>query len=53
MLYSWIVGNFFYFFIALSLAELVSAMPTAGGVYHWSTALSGPKYGRFVGFITG
>lgn len=48
-----IVDNFFFLFIALSMAELTSAMPTAAGVYHWSAALAGPKYSRPVGFITG
>ncbi|KAJ5094269.1 hypothetical protein N7456_010130 [Penicillium angulare] len=53
LLYAWIVDNFFFLFIALSMAELTSAMPTAAGVYHWSAALAGPKYSRPVGFLTG
>ncbi|KAJ5526198.1 hypothetical protein N7494_012848 [Penicillium frequentans] len=53
LIYAWIVDNFFFLFIALSMAELTSAMPTAAGVYHWSAALAGPKYSRPVGFLTG
>ncbi|KAI1621672.1 amino acid/polyamine transporter I [Exophiala viscosa] len=53
LLYGWIVDNFFYFFIALSLAELVSSMPTSAGVYHWSAALAGPEYSKIIGFMTG
>ncbi len=39
-------------FIAASLAELASAMPSAGGVYHWSSVTAG-RYGRVCGFFTG
>ncbi|KAK5447955.1 hypothetical protein LTS15_009454 [Exophiala xenobiotica] len=53
LLYGWIVDNFFYFFIALSLMELTSSMPTSAGVYHWSAALAGPKYSKIIGFMTG
>jgi choline transport protein len=28
-------------------------VPTAGGVYHWSTIAAGPVWGRAVGFFTG
>lgn len=47
------MDNFFYLFIALSLAELTSSMPTSAGVYHWSAALAGPKYSKIIGFMTG
>ncbi|KAK5062639.1 hypothetical protein LTR84_004712 [Exophiala bonariae] len=53
LIYGWIADCFFYFFIALSLAELTSSMPTSGGVYHWSAALAGPKYSKIIGFMTG
>jgi len=39
-------------FIAASLAELASAMPSAGGVYHWSSVTAG-RYGRVCGFFAG
>ncbi len=35
-------------FVALSLAELASAFPTAGALYHWSATLGG----RGCGFLT-
>src|SRR5437879_54054 len=35
-------------FVALSLAELASAFPTAGALYHWSSILGG----RGAGWIT-
>ncbi|KAK6949266.1 hypothetical protein Daesc_009340 [Daldinia eschscholtzii] len=39
--------------IRMSLAELASSVPTAGGVYHWATIAAGPNWGRTVGFFTG
>ncbi|KAL4783287.1 amino acid/polyamine transporter I [Aspergillus varians] len=52
VLYGLIVVSIFYGFISLSLSELASAIPSAGGVYHWSSVVGG-KYGRSAGFFTG
>lgn len=52
VLYGLIVVSIFYTFISASLAELASAIPSAGGVYHWSSVVS-RKYGRAAGFFTG
>ncbi|KAF5380234.1 hypothetical protein D9757_008214 [Collybiopsis confluens] len=43
---------FYYCFVAASIAELASSIPSAGGVYHWASITAG-KYGRVVGFFTG
>jgi amino acid transporter len=48
MLLGWPLVSFFTFFIALSLAELASAFPTAGALYHWASILGG----RFPGWLT-
>ncbi|KAI0895925.1 amino acid transporter [Annulohypoxylon nitens] len=53
LIYGLIVALFWYSFIGMSLAELASSVPTAGGVYHWATIAAGPKWGRAVGFFTG
>ncbi|KAK5632646.1 hypothetical protein RRF57_008360 [Xylaria bambusicola] len=53
LIYGLIVALFWYSFIGLSLAELASSVPTAGGVYHWATIAGGPKWGRMLGFFTG
>ncbi|CAK7219865.1 hypothetical protein SEUCBS140593_004037 [Sporothrix eucalyptigena] len=53
ILYGLMVAAFYYAFIGLSLAELASAMPSSGGVYHWATMVAGPRHGRVVGFFTG
>ncbi|KAJ5666161.1 uncharacterized protein N7477_008609 [Penicillium maclennaniae] len=39
--------------IAASIAELSSAVPTSGGVYHWATLTAGPRYGRICGWFAG
>jgi amino acid transporter len=47
----WPVVAFFTMFIALSLAELSSAFPTAGALYHWSSLLGGPGVGFFTAWL--
>ncbi|KAK8132448.1 Choline transport protein [Apiospora kogelbergensis] len=49
LIYGLIVATF----IGLSLAELASSVPTAGGVYHWATIAAGPRWGRMTGFFAG
>ncbi|PWY86820.1 amino acid permease [Aspergillus heteromorphus CBS 117.55] len=39
--------------IAVSLAEFLSAYPTAGGQYHWVAAVSWPKWVPILSWITG
>lgn len=33
--------------------QLASAIPSAGGVYHWASITPGPRFGRVLGFFTG
>ncbi len=44
----WIVGCFISGFFALSMAQIGSAFPTAGGLYHWGSILGN----RFWGWLT-
>lgn len=53
VLYEFIVVSFFYFFVAASLAELSSAMPSSAGVYYWASVTPGRRAGRVVGFFAG
>lgn len=53
LIFGLMVAVFWYSFVGLSLAELASSVPTAGGVYHWATIAAGPRWGRMVGFFTG
>ncbi|MCJ1306889.1 hypothetical protein MMC25_000533 [Agyrium rufum] len=53
LLYELLVACIYYGFIAASIAELASAIPSAGGVYHWASVTPGPRYSRVLGFFTG
>jgi amino acid transporter len=38
-------------FVALSMAEIASTYPTAGGLYFWSSKLGSPAWGWFTGWF--
>jgi amino acid transporter len=44
----WIVGGLAALIFSLGMAQIASAFPTAGGLYHWSSILGG----RFWGWLT-
>lgn len=52
VLYEFVAVSIFYWFIAASIAELASAMPSSGGVYHWASITAGIR-GRMFGFFAG
>src|SRR5215212_10125727 len=41
----WPIGSLFAFIVALAMAQIASAYPTAGGLYHWSSILGGRGWG--------
>ncbi len=47
----WPLVTFFVLFIAASMAELASAIPTSGALYHWSALLGGPGWGWFTAWL--
>ena len=47
----WPIVSVFSLMVALSMAELASAFPTAGGLYYWSSKLGGPGWGWFTGWF--
>jgi choline transport protein len=53
VLYGLMAATFFYCFIGLSLAELVSSIPSSANVYHWASVTAGPKYGRICSWYGG
>jgi choline transport protein len=53
VLYELIVACFYYAVVAACIAELASAIPSAGGVYHYASITPGPRYGRVLGFFAG
>ncbi len=42
---AWPVGVVFALIVALCMAQVASAYPTAGGLYHWSSILGGKGWG--------
>src|SRR5260221_1003207 len=47
----WPLVTIFVVIVALGMAELASAYPTAGGLYYWSSKLGGPGWGWFTGWF--
>jgi amino acid transporter len=47
----WLVGGIFALIVAASMAQIASAYPTAGGLYHWSTILGGRAWGWATAWI--
>lgn len=41
----WVVGAIFALIVGASMAQIASAYPTAGGLYHWSSILGGRAWG--------
>ena len=41
------------FFVALGMAEIVSAIPTSGGPYFWAAILAPAEKAAFASWITG
>ena len=42
---AWPIGVIFALMVALCMAQVASAYPTAGGLYHWSSILGGKGWG--------
>jgi choline transport protein len=53
VLYEFVTVTIFYSAVAASIAELVSAIPSSAGVYHWASVTPGRRWGRVVGFFAG
>jgi amino acid transporter len=51
MTLGWPVATVGTLFVALSMAELCSALPTSGGTYHWSAELGGPTWAWFTALL--
>jgi amino acid transporter len=47
----WPLSTVFVVIVALGMAELASAYPTAGGLYYWSSKLGGPGWGWYTGWF--
>jgi amino acid transporter len=49
--WGWPIVSLFILVIGLCMSELVSAMPTSGGIYWWAAKLGGPKAGYYTGWL--
>jgi len=49
--WGWPIISVFILIIGLCMSELVSAYPTAGGIYWWAAKLGGPAWGWFTGWF--
>jgi amino acid transporter len=47
----WPLVTFFVLFVAASLAELASAIPTSGALYHWASLLGGSAWGWMTAWL--
>lgn len=47
----WLIGAVFALIVAVSMAQIASAYPTAGGLYHWSSILGGRAWGWATAWI--
>src|SRR5437867_11403566 len=51
MTLGWPIATVFTLTVAASMAELCSAYPTAGAMYHWACALGGAGWGWWVAWL--
>jgi amino acid transporter len=49
--WSWPIISTFILIIGFTMSELVSSMPTSGGIYYWASKLGGPRAGFFTGWL--
>jgi amino acid transporter len=49
--YGWLLVGLMSTIIALSMAEIASAFPTAGGLYYWASKLGSPGWGWATGWF--
>ncbi|KAF3940609.1 hypothetical protein ABW19_dt0209607 [Dactylella cylindrospora] len=53
MVWGWFVASGFIFIVGVAMADLGSAMPTAGGLYWWTHYFSAPAYKNPLSFLVG
>ena len=49
--FGWPIVTIFVLLVAAAMAELASAIPTSGSLYHWSSILGGPGWGWFTAWF--
>jgi amino acid transporter len=51
MAFGWPLVTLFTLTVAMSMAELASALPTSGAMYHWACVLGGKSWGWFTAWF--
>jgi amino acid transporter len=49
--WGWLILSGFILIIGFCMSEILSAYPTAGGIYYWALRLGGPGWGWFTGWF--
>ncbi|OQD97660.1 hypothetical protein PENSOL_c011G09661 [Penicillium solitum] len=49
----WLVASCFIFIVSLAMADIASAMPTAGGLYFWTHYFASEKWKNPLSFLVG
>lgn len=49
--FGWPIVALFVMFVAAAMAELASAIPTAGALYHWASILKNKRWGWYTAWI--
>jgi amino acid transporter len=49
--FGWPIVALFVMFVAAAMAELASAIPTAGALYHWAAILKNKRWGWYTAWI--
>ncbi|KAL3457108.1 amino acid/polyamine transporter I [Aspergillus heterothallicus] len=53
MVWGWFTASVLIFFVGLAMADMASAMPTAGGLYWWTHYFAGEKWKNPLSFLVG
>lgn len=53
IIYGFILVTVANVFVLLSLAELASSYPTAGGAYHWAAVIATPRWSKIASWVRG
>ncbi|KAF7351725.1 APC amino acid permease [Mycena sanguinolenta] len=53
MIWGWLIAGFFIALVCIAVSELVSAAPTAGGLYYWTHRYASPRCRNLLSWIVG
>lgn len=53
MVWGWVVGSIFSIIVGYAMAEICSAYPSAGSVYHWAGMLANKEWAPFSSYFCG